>query len=723
MKKIKVILSVLLMAAAISFTACSNASSGSDSGKTEKEDKKTPEPKKPGSGNGGSSGGGNQTPAVTYIGSKAPSQAKAVGDVVFNDGSATPYNNRIRFTDAQKNAAIAIIFYVGTDLNSDAADGTSDTSKSRTLGLGLKHTSQGLEWCKSTAKAHDNTVSSINCTCAGENGSYTIRGDKNGSDNLEQIATNLSSDNDTNTPDNYPAFYFAKAYNTKAANLELFNTNWFLPGIAELNQLYINGKGDKKNFDIDAALEALSGDKLAELKFWSASEFGEATKAYVFDFGTGNLESKEKADLSSHACAIRDFTSYSVTLQSTAQVTITADKEKATAGEKVTLSYTTATSDDYDVIFKNYIVMNGSNSVAVNNNSFVMPAGDVTVSAEVDVIPCYSITILPSTGGSVTANKMNKIKAGEIITLTVTPYPDDNNNFKLKSLKMDDIELSVSNMQASFSMPDSHVTITAVFEGIPFVGTKNPSKEKEVYDIVFNDGSSMSYVDFNSITDDTVKNDKRASAIAVIYYKGTGLNSDAADGTPDNTTIRTLGVGLKHVKNKNPNYIHWCTELANGKRCIDTIKCSYTQNGDIYSFTGDKNGSDNLEQIATALGLDDDDTETQDNYPAFYYAKNYSNRANNLASYNNNWYLPSIAELYEITKVISQINLISQALGGDTFQETPYSSGRIEYWSSSQSGNYDENACDLWISTTYSPSSWTKSSGYGINACCIREFN
>ena len=55
---------------------------------------------------------------TTYIGSKKPSVAKAVGDIVFNDGSATPYTSGMTITDEQKTAAIALIFYKGTGLNS-----------------------------------------------------------------------------------------------------------------------------------------------------------------------------------------------------------------------------------------------------------------------------------------------------------------------------------------------------------------------------------------------------------------------------------------------------------------------------------------------------------------------------------------------------------------------------------------------------------------------------
>ena len=62
---------------------------------------------------GGTSSPGYFTP-VTYIGTKVPTEAKAVGDIVFSDGSATPYTSNLTLTDTQKSAAVAVIFYVGT---------------------------------------------------------------------------------------------------------------------------------------------------------------------------------------------------------------------------------------------------------------------------------------------------------------------------------------------------------------------------------------------------------------------------------------------------------------------------------------------------------------------------------------------------------------------------------------------------------------------------------
>ncbi|MBQ9626127.1 MAG: hypothetical protein IJR40_03020 [Treponema sp.] len=97
-----------------------------------------------------------------------------------------------------------------------------------------------------------------------------------------------------------------------------------------------------------------------------------------------------------------------------------------------------------------------------------------------------------------------------------------------------------SNSASTPSIPSTPSTPT-------YLGTKAPSEPKEVGDIVFNDGSAMAYTDFAALSDEE-KNAKKASAIALIFYKGTGLNSG-----DDTTTSRTLGVGLKHS-----DKIRWC---------------------------------------------------------------------------------------------------------------------------------------------------------------------
>ena len=90
---------------------------------------------------------------INFIGEKTPEDEKAVGDIVFKDGSATPYSNTLSLTDEQKSAAIAIIFYVGTECSND--------NSIKTLGVGLAHNQSGISWCTKDSSAYNENIISI----------------------------------------------------------------------------------------------------------------------------------------------------------------------------------------------------------------------------------------------------------------------------------------------------------------------------------------------------------------------------------------------------------------------------------------------------------------------------------------------------------------------------------------------------------------------------------
>ena len=206
---------------------------------------------------------------------------------------------------------------MGTGLNSG-----DDTTTSRTLGVGLKHnTTSGGVWCLDYAAAWDRNITTIQCPESGDAGALTFTGDRNGSDNLKQISDfliSLGETDDTGTAENYSAFYFGKNYKDTATNIAGtdYESGWYLPSIAELFQIYANGKGENKVFDIDAASEALGGDKFGTLFYWSSSQylFGSSTPsfarvnyaAYGLRFDSGNFGPNNK-EIYSYMCAVRAF--------------------------------------------------------------------------------------------------------------------------------------------------------------------------------------------------------------------------------------------------------------------------------------------------------------------------------------------------------------------------------------------------------------------------------
>ncbi len=288
---------ILLLAGLLIVTACSNGNSNP------KESEQTPESTETENGGTGDSGGeeGNNQGGET-TGTRPEVSGKLgkygspyeVGDIVFNDGSAILYTDLLKITDEQKACAIAIIFYKGTGLNSG-----NDTTTIRILGVGLKQDKTGLPWCTSSANAY-----SINITTIQES-------KKDGSNNLEYIEAFDGVDDTTGNgaSDLYPAFYFAKNYSSIANNLgTTYSNGWYLPSIEELYQIYVNGKGKSKVFDINIANYLLGGDQFENDWYWSSSQDSEQDDgAYGGAFGNPVRLSYYKHASKNLVCAIREF--------------------------------------------------------------------------------------------------------------------------------------------------------------------------------------------------------------------------------------------------------------------------------------------------------------------------------------------------------------------------------------------------------------------------------
>lgn len=239
-------------------------------------------------------------------------------------------------------------------------------------------------------------------------------------------------------------------------------------------------------------------------------------------------------------------------------------------------------------------------------------------------------------------------------------------------------------------------------------GGSSYSAKYAVGDIILNDGSKVNYETAKNYTGNDL-DELKSKAIAVIFRA-------------DTASKKALGVGLKH----NRSGLEWCTEYAKAyKKTIETIECPATGSAGYLTFTVDTDGSDNLEQIASSLttaGLEND-TADASKYPAFYFAKNYKNTATNLTStYENGWYLPTVAELFDIWKVKATVDAASSLCGGSQFDNS-------YYWSSSPYASNASYACllgfddgDWYIS--YKNSSTNKIGGINYSyVCAVRAFN
>lgn len=254
--------------------------------------------------------GGTANPGffTSLIGTK--SSPDAVGDIVFKDGSATPYSEGLTLTTTEKNAAIAVIFYVGTELNNG-----DDTTTTRTLGVGLVQDTPKA-WCLGTARAYNIDVENLHCIGAfggtSQKFTYPFTGVKNGSNALDLISSSLTSQgltDDTATEANYPAFYFAKNYKSQT-NSHVSGTSyedgWYLPTIAELYWIY------KAWTEVDSAMETCGGTKFNGTYATCTQLQSSTTGGYYFYFYPGNTANcvawnnggKNNTRI---PCAIREF--------------------------------------------------------------------------------------------------------------------------------------------------------------------------------------------------------------------------------------------------------------------------------------------------------------------------------------------------------------------------------------------------------------------------------
>lgn len=222
----------------------------------------------------------------------------SVGDIILNDGSSIAYTDGLVLTDEQKNNAIAVIFYIGSECSADG-------SSIRILGIGLKQSNR--LWCKNTASAYSVNVSSILCSgtlASGNWYTYPFSGDVDGSDNFESLSSFLSSNghtDDTSTEANYPAFYYAKNYSSQATNLGSYNNGWYLPSIAEL--YFLNEEKDIVN----SALTSCGGGtvNLDTSPYLSSSQAPDTTDPWYFY--QNNAWYNSDKNTSRHLLVIREF--------------------------------------------------------------------------------------------------------------------------------------------------------------------------------------------------------------------------------------------------------------------------------------------------------------------------------------------------------------------------------------------------------------------------------
>lgn len=132
---------------------------------------------------------------------------------------------------------------------------------------------------------------------------------------------------------------------------------------------------------------------------------------------------------------------------------------KAGTTVNITVNANSGYQNPWVTVSKNDGTGNVTVSGSGSNRSFIMPKSDVTITAGASVIPTYSVSGSAS-GGGISFSKTSGIRAGEVITVYLSP----NSYYTLSNLTSSPyVNFSGSGNTRTFTMPSSNVTVTATF--------------------------------------------------------------------------------------------------------------------------------------------------------------------------------------------------------------------------------------------------------------------
>ena len=190
------------------------------------------------------------------------------------------------------------------------------------------------------------------------------------------------------------------------------------------------------------------------------------------------------------SAAFEEVKKYNVTVAGTVENgTVGVEPKTAAAKDVVTVTVTPNTNFKYTDGSLKATYTDGGTKKEINDfkavdgkentYTFEMPAADVTVSAEFEAVKVetYSVTINPSDNGTVTADKTADLKAGDTVTLTVTPADNmytlaqlAKNGLVIKDSENTDVPYTTveEGKTYTFKMPAADVTVAAQFTVVKY---------------------------------------------------------------------------------------------------------------------------------------------------------------------------------------------------------------------------------------------------------------
>ncbi len=166
---------------------------------------------------------------------------------------------------------------------------------------------------------------------------------------------------------------------------------------------------------------------------------------------------------------------YAINITPPTNGTLSVEEKTAYEGKKVAIKINPAKGYQLkEGTLKVHKTDDATTEIAVNNNdnTFIMPAYPVTLSAEFEKVE-YDITVVDVQNGKISTNVKKATKDTEV---TITVEPNDEYKLKkgsLKVFKTGDEATTVKVIDNKFKMPNYPVTITAEFEAIEYNITVN----------------------------------------------------------------------------------------------------------------------------------------------------------------------------------------------------------------------------------------------------------
>ena len=286
---------------------------------------------------------------------------------------------------------------------------------------------------------------------------------------------------------------------------------------------------------------------------------------------------------------------------------------------------------------------------------------------------------------------------------------------KIKKYEYGTPEISSVVLEASKIGETYNGTIPVTIIGNNLIGYEFESPDSYLYDVVcISNTEAIGYISFDdtvgnhvvtincgtasgSTAYDVIESEKCFAVGDILFTDGTRMKAENVKyGVPDSQAAKAFGVigrttyggckGYALGVQKSANTLTWAAQYSTGY---------YTNfigiQGTITS--GDMDGSDNWEYICRKDSTASQNSAT--NYPAFNFANTYGTIASLTGTeYETGWYLPSVAELYDVyeNKIAVQESLA--AVNGFNF-----TSG--DYWSSSQGASNDYDAYKVDFSDGY----------------------